>query len=65
MARRLRIVPRRYWAVVRGPHEMPCLFGSYDDADENRDPDEYLVQVEVKSAAGRNGDLWQPPPKDK
>jgi hypothetical protein len=41
------IVPGIWWALVRGPKELPVLFESYQDACENQDEDEYIVKVRV------------------
>lgn len=44
-----RIKSRTWWALVRSPKSLPVLFASYEDAVENRDPDEYIVQVIVEA----------------
>ena len=42
------MVSGRWWALLRGPNALPVLFGSKDDARDNRDFDEYLVEVHVR-----------------
>ncbi len=41
------MIAGQWWALLRGPASLPCLFASRRDAKENRDSDEYLVQVTV------------------
>jgi hypothetical protein len=36
------------WATARGPRAVPCLWGTYREAVENCDPDEFVVQVSVR-----------------
>ena len=49
----------RVWGVRRqngSDYSIPCLFGSRENAEENRDPDEdlVLVRVEILSTVQRN-----------
>lgn len=48
-----RIQPGTFWALVRHPKALPVLFMTYQDARENRDPGEYLVQVDVTASNPR------------
>lgn len=36
---------KKWWALLRGPGELPVCFPSKRDALWNRDTDEYLVQI--------------------
>jgi hypothetical protein len=45
------MVPGVFWGLLRKPDGMPCLFGSKQDAEENRDYDEYAVEVRVYPAS--------------
>lgn len=45
------MVPGVFWGLLRKPDGMPCLFGSRQDAEDNRDYDEYLVEVRVHPAS--------------
>ena len=45
------MVSGRWWALLRGPSSLPVLFSSRQDAIENRDTDEYLVEVRVSPAS--------------
>ena len=59
MTRRLRkstgkIKARKWWALLNHPKDLPVLFDSYESAVANRDPDEYVVQVDVAASNLRN-----------
>jgi hypothetical protein len=43
-----KIQTRRWWALLRGPSELPVIFQTRQQALDNRDPDEYLVPVIVQ-----------------
>jgi hypothetical protein len=47
----LGMVPGSFWALLRKPDALPVLFGSRQDAVENLDYDEYLVEVRVHPAS--------------
>lgn len=55
------MVAGRWFALLRRPEALPVLFASRDDARENCDFDEYLVEVIVRPASlmllGR-GERW-------
>jgi len=38
----------RWWALLNHRKDLPVLFARKQDAIDNRDPDEYLVRVEVR-----------------
>ncbi len=40
---------RRWWALVRGPRELPVIFAQREDAEQDKGSDEYLVQVTVRA----------------
>ncbi len=42
------MVAGRWFALLNKPDDLPCLFSSRKDAIENRDTDEYLVEVHVR-----------------
>lgn len=48
-----RIQPSTFWALVRHPKALPILFMTYQEARENCDADEYLVQVDVTATNPR------------
>jgi hypothetical protein len=50
-AKNVGMVPGVFWGLLRKPDGMPCLFGSRQDAEENRDTDEYAVEVRVYPAS--------------
>lgn len=45
------MVSGRFWALLRRPDALPVLFSSKQDAVENLDYDEYLVEVRVHPAS--------------
>lgn len=45
------MVARSWFALLRKPDGLPCLFSSKSDAEENRDYDEYVVPVLVRPAS--------------
>lgn len=48
--REVKLVTKTWWALVRGPRELPVIFATRDQARENREDDEYLVRVKVEEA---------------
>lgn len=45
----MKVRTRAWWALVRGPGQLPVLFVSREDAEDNRDPDEHIVHVRVEA----------------
>lgn len=50
-SKNLGMVAGSFWALLRGPASLPVLFSSKQDAIDNRDTDEYLVEVRVRPAS--------------
>ena len=48
------MVSGSWWALLRKPDALPVLFSSRSDAKDNRDYDEYLVQVLVRPVLARD-----------
>ena len=39
---------RRWWALLNHSYDLPVIFRTRQEARDNRDPDEYLMQVLVE-----------------
>lgn len=56
------MVPGVWYALLRKPGSLPCLFSSRQDAIDNMDTDEYFVKVHVRPASLRDllrGRKWE------
>ncbi len=49
----MKVKPGYWYALVRGPRNLPVLFHYASSAKEARDPDEHLVRVRVTNAGRR------------
>jgi hypothetical protein len=53
------VQPFRWWALVRSARALPIVFASRQDAVDNCEPDEFLVEVFVGSRESVPVEVWE------